>query len=62
MINTDLRYEIINFLEKELPISITWWSVNDNNNVDDKLKTANDISNVLNFFGGFRLFAVTPFL
>ena len=44
------------------PISITWWLVNGNNNVDDKLKTANDVSNVLNFFGGFRLFAVTTFL
>ena len=35
--------------------------VTTNNNVDDKLKTANDVSNVLNFFGGFRLFAVTTF-
>ena len=62
MINTDLRYQIINLLEKELPISITRRSVNGNNNVDDKLKTANDVSNDLNFFGGFRLLAVTPFL
>ena len=36
--------------------------VTTNNNVDDKLKTANDVSNVLNYFGGFRLFAVTTFL
>ena len=35
--------------------------VTTNNNVDDKLKTANDVSNVLNYFGGFRLFAVTTF-
>ena len=63
MINTDLRYEIINLLENQLPIGITRRSVNgnNNNNVDDKLKTANDVSNVLNFFGGFRLFCWNSF-